>query len=127
MKIIMYDVSSVEKNSTWILCLWIYPLCGNNLCMNNIMYDKCCVWIKGCGKKLWLNFSCKKKLMVKFGEKKNHVGITSAWRISCMIQVVYEEMDVEKNSFLPWKVFIYFFEERTSVEISSVWRKSCMM
>ena len=29
---------------------------------------------------------------------KFHVGINSLWRISCMIKVVYEEMDVEKSS-----------------------------
>ena len=62
--------------------------------------------------------------------KKFHVVITSVWRISCMIKVVYEETDVEKSSdrnFNGMKDMWSFFKKNFDVGITSVWKETCII
>ena len=62
--------------------------------------------------------------------KKFYVVITSVWRISCMIKVVYEEMDVEKSSdrnFNGMKDMWSFFKKKFYVGITSVWKEMCII
>ena len=62
--------------------------------------------------------------------KKFHAVITSVWRISCMIKVVYEEMDVEKSSdrnFNGMKDMWSFFKKNFDVGITSVWKETCII